>query len=171
MDTSLILTIVQVVAVAVVPIVVWFIGIKYQDRKAKKDAQLNVFLTLMANRKANPITREWVNSLNIIDVVFQDDKKVRQAWKEYYDSLNNKSPHFETNNSYMLDLLSEMAMSLGYKDLKQTEIDAFYNPQLFLDQNKLQKQLIEENLRVLKHSKNLSEPFTDDEYKQLYQQE
>lgn len=171
MDTNLILAIAQVVAVAVVPIIVWFFGIKYQDRKAKKDAQLRVFLTLMANRKANPITRDWVNSLNIIDVVFQENKRVRQAWKEYYDSLNNKSPHFETNNSYMLDLLSEMALSLDYKDLKQTEIDAFYNPQLFLNQNELQNQLISENLRVLKHSKNLSEPFTDDEYNQLYPDE
>ncbi len=62
MDTNLILAIAQVVAVAVVPIIVWFFGIKYQDRKAKKDAQLRVFLTLMANRKANPITRDWVNS-------------------------------------------------------------------------------------------------------------
>lgn len=168
MDTNLILTIVQVVAVAVVPIIVWFIGIKYQDRKAKKDAQLNVFLTLMANRKANPITREWVNSLNIIDVVFQDDKRVRQAWKEYFDSLNNKSPHFDSNNSYMLDLLSEMALSLGYKDLKQTEIDTFYNPQLFLDQNKMQNQLIAENLRVLQHSKSYSDSFTDEEYKKRY---
>lgn len=168
MDTNLILTIVQVVAVSVVPIIVWLMGIKYQDRKAKKDAQLNVFLTLMANRKSNPITKEWVDSLNIIDVVFQDDKKVRQAWKEYFDSLNNKSPHFDSNNSYMLDLLSEMALSLGYKDLKQTEIDTFYNPQLFLDQNKLQNQLLTENLRVLQRSKSCAESFTDEEYNKLY---
>lgn len=163
MDTNLVLTIAQVLAVAVVPIIVWFIGIKYQDRKAKKNAQMNVFLTLMANRKANPISKEWVDSLNIIDVVFQDNKKVRQAWKEYFDSLNNKSPHFETNNSYMLDLLSEMALSLGYKDLKQTEIDAFYNPQLFLNQSNLQNQILNENLRVLRHSKSFSESLSDEE--------
>ena len=163
MDTNLVLTIAQVLAVAVVPIIVWFIGIKYQDRKAKKNAQMNVFLTLMANRKAIPISKEWVDSLNIIDVVFQDNKKVRQAWKEYFDSLNNKSPHFETNNSYMLDLLSEMALSLGYKDLKQTEIDAFYNPQLFLNQSNLQNQILNENLRVLRHSKSFSESLSDEE--------
>ena len=163
MDTNIVLTIAQIIAVAVVPIIVWFLGIKYQDRKAKKNAQMNVFLTLMANRKANPISKEWVDSLNIIDVVFQDNKKVRQAWKEYFDSLNNKSPHFETNNSYMLDLLSEMALSLGYKDLKQTEIDAFYNPQLFLDQSNLQNQFLKENLRVLRHSKSFSESFSEEE--------
>ena len=140
----------------------------YQDRKAKNDAKLNVFFSLLANRKSAPITKEWVDSLNVIDVVFQDEKKVREAWKAYHDSLNNKSPHFASNNSYMLDLLSEMAQSLGYKDLKQTEIDSFYSPQQFVDQNKMHNELMTENLRILRHSKNLSEPYTDEEYNRLY---
>lgn len=29
----------------------------------------------MADRKSNPITKEWVDALNTIDVVFQDNKK------------------------------------------------------------------------------------------------
>ena len=116
----------QIIAVAIIPIIVWVLGIKYQDRRTKKDAQLNLFLTLMANRKSNPITKEWIDALNTIDVVFQDNIKVRHAWREYLDSLNNKSPHFETSNSFLLDLLSEMSMAVGYGNLKQTEIDRFY---------------------------------------------
>lgn len=73
----------QIIAVAVIPIIVWVLGIKYQDRKAKKDAQLRVFLTLMADRKSNPITKEWVDAINIIDVVFQDNKEVRHACRGY----------------------------------------------------------------------------------------
>lgn len=78
----------QILAVAIIPIIVWWLGIKYQDRKAKKEAQMRLFLTLMADRKSNPITKEWVDALNTIDVVFQDNKKVRHAWREYLDSLN-----------------------------------------------------------------------------------
>ena len=167
MDTNIILAIVQIASVSLVPLIVWILGIIYQNRKAKTDAQLRVFLTLMANRKSNPITKEWVDSLNIIDVVFQDNRKIREAWKSYLDSLNDKSPHFDSNNSYMLDLLSEMALSLGYKDLKQTEIDSFYNPQLFLSQQNIQNKLIEENLRVLKHSKSFAESLSDDEINQM----
>ena len=121
----------QILAVAIIPIIVWWLGIKYQDRKAKKEAQMRLFLTLMADRKSNPITKEWVDALNTIDVVFQDNKKVRHAWREYLDSLNEKSPHFDSSNSFRLDLLSEMAMALGYKNLKQTEIDRFYSPKYF----------------------------------------
>ena len=121
----------QIIAVAIIPIIVWVLGIKYQDRRTKKDAQLNLFLTLMANRKSNPITKEWIDALNTIDVVFQDNIKVRHAWREYLDSLNNKSPHFETSNSFLLDLLSEMSMAVGYGNLKQTEIDRFYLTEYF----------------------------------------
>ena len=32
----------QIIAVAIIPIIVWVLGIKYQNRKAKKDAQLRI---------------------------------------------------------------------------------------------------------------------------------
>ena len=164
MDTNLILSIVQITSVAFIPIIVWFIGVRYQDHKAKKQAQLDLFLTLMANRQKNPISEEWVDALNSIDVVFQDNKKVRAAWKEYLDSLNEKSSHFDNQNSYKLDLLSEMAESLGYKQLKQTEIDRFYSPVYFGSQLSRQEILFNETLRVLMRSKSNSDSFTDEEY-------
>lgn len=154
----------QILAVAIIPIIIWFGGIKYQNRKAKRDAQLNLFLTLMANRKANPITREWVDALNTIDVVFQENYKVRHAWREYLDSLNAQSPHFQNNNAFLLDLLSEMALALAYKNLKQTEIDRFYSPTYLGSQMSRQEILFQENLRVLMHSKSTSESFSDEEY-------
>lgn len=164
MDTSVILSIVQVVSVALIPLIVWFIGVKYQDRKTKKQAKLDLFLTLMANRQKNPISREWVDGLNSIDVVFQDDKKVRAAWREYLDSLNEKSAHFDNSNSYKLDLLSEMAESLGYKQLKQTEIDRFYSPVYFGSQQSRLEVLTDEMIRVLMHSKSEAESFSNEEY-------
>lgn len=164
MDTNLILSIVQIVSVAAVPFIVWYIGVKYQDRKTKKDAQLKLFLTLMANRQKTPISEEWVDALNSIDVVFQENKKVRSAWKEYLDSLDHKSSHFENQNSYKLDLLSEMAESLGYKQLKQTEIDRFYSPVYFGSQQSRQEILQNEVIRVLMHSKSEAESFTEEEY-------
>ena len=136
----------QIIAVAIIPIIVWFIGIKYQNRKAKKDAQMSLFLTLMANRKSNPITKEWVDALNTIDVVFQENNGVRHAWREYLDSLNEKSPHF----------------------LKQTEIDRFYSPKYFGSQMSRQEIMFQEYLRVLMHSRNFSEGFSEEEYQSHY---
>lgn len=164
MDTNIILAIAQVAAVSIVPVIVWFIGIKYQDYKSKRQAQLDLFLTLMANRQKSPISEQWVDALNSIDVVFQNNRKVRSAWRNYLDSLNQKSAHFDNQNAYKLDLLSEMAESLGYKQLKQTEIDRFYSPVYFGSKQSRQEILFNENLRVLMHSKSVSESFTDEEF-------
>ena len=164
MDTNIVLSIVQVFSVAIIPIIVWYLGIKYQNRKSRKQAQLDLFLTLMANRQKNPISEAWVDALNSIDVVFQDNKEVRAAWKAYLDSLNQKSAQFDNQNSYKLDLLSEMAESLGYKQLKQTEIDRFYNPVYFGSQQSRQEILYNETLRVLMHSKSEAESFSDEEF-------
>lgn len=164
MNWEVIVAIGQIVAVAIIPVVVWFLGVKHQNRKAKRDAQERVFFTLMADRGTNPITKDWVDALNVIDVVFQDNAKVRNAWKEYLASLNEKSPHFDTQNSFKLDLLSEMAMALGYKNLKQTEIDRFYSPKYFGSQMSRQEFLFQENLRILTNSKSFSETFTPEEY-------
>lgn len=130
MDTNLILTVVQIIAVAIVPLTVWVLGVKWQGRNAKVEAKRKLFFALMANRKATP-NKEWVDALNTIDIVFQDDKRVRRAWRDYYDSLDETSQYNKETNAFKLDLLSEMALSLGYKDLKQTEIDRFYSPKYF----------------------------------------
>lgn len=150
-NLQLLIGIGQIIAVAIIPIIVWVLGIKYQDRRTKKDAQLNLFLTLMANRKSNPITKEWIDALNTIDVVFQDNIKVRHAWREYLDSLNNKSPHFETSNSFLLDLLSEMSMAVGYGNLKQTEIDRFYLSVYFTNQLKANEDLTQSFQKTLNY--------------------
>ena len=167
MDTSLIFTIVQVVAVAIVPLVVWWLGIRWQKSKAKDDAKRNLFFTLMANRKITPPNKEWVDALNTIDIVFQDNKKVRKAWREYYDSLDERSQYNSDSNSFKLDLLSEMANALGYKDLKQTEIDRFYSPKYFTNVQNSQNALTSELIRVLSHSKSYAESLSDEEYTRI----
>lgn len=164
--TELIIGIGQILAVAIIPIITWIGGIKYQNRKSKRETRLKLFLTLMANRGTTPITREWVDALNTIDVVFQDKPKIRHAWREYLDSLNPQHPHFQDNKAYRLDLLSEMALALGYKNLKQTEIDRFYSPQYFGSQMSRQEFLMQECLRVLMRSKSITESYTEEEYKE-----
>ena len=152
MNTNLWLAIAQIISVAVIPIIVWLMGVMWNCTTAKENAKRELFFTLMANRKSVVISKEWVDALNQIDVVFQDNKKVRRAWCEYFDSLNEKSQYNDDKESFLLDLLSEMANSLGYKDLKQTEISRFYNPQAFPNQQQIASLINTELIRVLSHS-------------------
>ena len=137
MDTPVILSICQVIAVAAIPLIIWLVGNKQMRKKEKLDAKRGLFYTLMKQRKTLYVSPERADALNLIDVVFQDDDKVREAWKNYLISLNPNSAEFQNNNAYLLDLLSEMAQSLGYKSLKQTEIDRFYQPQATIEDKRI----------------------------------
>lgn len=125
---------------------------------------MDLFLSLMAHRKKNPISMELVDSLNKIDVVFQDCKQVRAAWRAYLDSLHPNSQHFDNTNSFQLDLLSEIANELGYKNLKQTELDRFYSPQGHGTQAQIHDLFWRENIRVLMRTKSQGIAFTDEEF-------
>lgn len=166
MEASLILSICQIVAVAVIPLLVWWISRCHETTKAKRDAKRELFFSLMKNRKTYYASKEKVDALNMIDVVFQDDIKVRKSWKDYLESLNANSPNFQNNNSYLLDLLSDMAMSLGYKELRQTEIDRFYEPQVYYEDRNNHVRIQNELMRVLAASKSFSESRSEQDFDQ-----
>ena len=59
-----------------------------------------------------------------------------------------------------------MGNSLGYKDLKQTEIDRFYSPKYFGRVESSQEILLQETIRVLNRSKSYTENFDEAEYQE-----
>lgn len=156
----------ELISITLIPFIIWFMGIMFQDRQSKRKAKEVLFLTLIANRKAYPINKEYADALNQIDVIFQDNKKVRNAWRAYFDSLHPSSQHFGTSNSFLLDLLSEIANDLNYKDLKQTELDRFYSPQGFANDTQTVATFYQEYIRVLANSKSLAKGYTSKELKQ-----
>ncbi len=150
MDTQIILSICQIIAVAAIPLIIWLVGNQQMRRKEKIEAKRELFFTLMKQRKTFFVSSERADALNLIDVVFQDDSKVREAWKNYLSSLNPNSAEFQNNNAYLLDLLSEMAQSLGYKSLKQTEIDRFYEPQAAIEEKNIERQALTETIKAMR---------------------
>ncbi len=145
----------NILAVIIGPIVAIVITLWYQSRKEKRDIKQRIFLTLMAHRRSNPPHPALVEVLNTLDVVFEDKLKVVQLWHEYYDltcAVPLNEPLLE--HKY-IDLLSEIAHSLGYTKLKQTDIEKFYNPRGIADQYTLQNKIQQELLRVLENTSEL----------------
>lgn len=74
-------------------------------------------MTLMMSRTG--WTTDSVRALNTLDIVFSDDRAVREAWRQYYDrlSVDNPSPmELQKIQEAQYSLLESMAISLGYKD-------------------------------------------------------
>lgn len=90
-----------------------------------------------------------------IDVVFADSPKVRLLWKRYYGLLAKFTPESEEERRHTwLELLSEIAAELGYKDLKQVDLDKFYFPQAHVDADETRKKIESQLLRVLENTEH-----------------
>jgi hypothetical protein len=149
---------ITVAALVIGPVSAVIITLWYQQRTEKQAAKQRLFAALMSQRKSNPPNFEYVNALNLIDVVFQDDHAVVEKWRELYDELNHQPPaqvNWTRVGHLKIDLLSNMATSLGYRRLRQTDIDRFYQPQAHAAQGALSQELQTEFLRVLKDTQSL----------------
>ena len=145
----------NIIAVVSGPIIAVLITLWYHSHKQKQDAKRQLFFTLMAHRKSSPPTTDWVDSLNLIDVIFSSHPKVVTLWHEYYLILHQKPFDFETSEYKYLDLLLAMARCLGYRNILQTDIDKFYSPQAHGDQAILSTRIQQEFLRVLENTQSL----------------
>jgi hypothetical protein len=148
--------IITVIALVVGPVSAVIITLWYQRRSERRAAKRQLFVALMAHRKAAP-TPEWVNALNLIDVIYADDSEVVELWHRLYDTLTTQPFNNQQFGHQYINLLSNMARSLGYRSLQQTDIDKFYAPQALGDQATLQVETQKEWLRVLKATPNLRE--------------
>lgn len=129
---------------------IWF-----QRRKDRHDAQQRLFLTLMAHRRSNPPTYDWVSSLNLIDVVFANHRTVVDLWHQYYDLLSQDPVNWHLAEPKYLDLLAAMSGVLGYRKLSQTDISKYYSPRAHGNQAQMNIETQAELLRVLKRTERL----------------
>ena len=131
--TLLILS-VTVYWIATSPIKAVEIGRKLDNEQNKYNAKLDLFLTLFSLR-GNPSHYDFVNNLNKIDVVYEDSPKVLFSWAKLYESLHHPNQNNAVQSWELLrtDLLSEMALTLGYNALKQTTIQKSYVPKIHSD--------------------------------------
>jgi hypothetical protein len=148
--------IVTIIALILGPVIAVAITLWSQKRSEKRNAKQQLFTRLMAHRRAGPI-REWVNALNIIDVVYAGDTRVVQLWHQLYDILSARPFNEQTFGHKYIDLLSAMVSSLGYRSLTQTDIDKFYAPQSLGDQAVRELETQTEWLRVLKATPSLQQ--------------
>lgn len=61
------------------------------NRSEKRKDKMQIFKTFMTSRIYG-WTPDSVNALNIIDIVYSDDKKVRAAWKDLNDKFRVTNP-------------------------------------------------------------------------------
>jgi hypothetical protein len=106
------------------------VGRQLNNEQQKDNAKRNLFLTLFALR-GSPLNYDFVKGLNQIDIVFEDSQPVLDAWHKLYDSLHlDGQVNPEINWGVLrVELLSSMAIHLGYSRIRQTDMIREYYPQ------------------------------------------
>ena len=129
--------ILTLIAIVVIPILAVLVSQWLQNRSEKRKDKMQIFKILMTSRIYG-WTPDMVNALNIIDIVFADDKNVRAAWKDLNDKYHISNPdqqHLKKIQDSQYKLLEEIANSLGYKNKITWEtIQNPYFPQGLADQ-------------------------------------
>lgn len=142
--------IINIIAIIISPIVAVIVGQYLQNKSKKREDKLEIFKILMVSRGLGWST-ESVRALNIIEVVFSDDKNVLNQWKKYYDKLCVEEPNETELSKIKIEgdkLLEVIAKSLGYKITWET-IQNPYIPRGLTNNLSQQKQYMNNQLSVM----------------------
>ena len=144
------MSIVNLIAIVVIPIVAVIIGQMLQNRAQKRNDKIQIFKILMTSRVYG-WTNESVQALNLLEIVFADDKAVCKQWKVYYDKLCVENPTDTELSKIKKEkdrLLEIMAKSLGYKNITLATIQSPYIPKGMTEQ-KVQQQKYQNDQSVI----------------------
>ncbi len=98
--------------------------------RAKRDRRLAIFQTLMATRATNLSSRH-VEALNAVPIDFYKDKKVMDAWEEYFAHLTNAPADNPTWGPKRLDLFVKLLAVIGSRvgyDFNVAQMNRIYFP-------------------------------------------
>ena len=163
---------VMVVAVLIGPILAVQAQKFVEKIRDKRDRRLQIFKSLMSTR-AERVSREHVQSLNLIDIEFygrlifgirlqtQKEKAVTNAWKNYNAHLNDKTyptidDWYRDGDGLFTKMLYEMSQALGYDfDEVQLKRDA-YKPEAHVNLENAQLAVLDGLAKALNNQNSLS---------------
>lgn len=147
---DIIVSILTILAIFTGPIAAVRISRHLDDHQLKKNRRMDVFRTLMRTRRV-PMVPDHVGALNVVEIEFQDERAVVDAWREYLRDLGDIGPtnptpdqmrvRFEARSTRLTKLLHEMAKALNFEIEQMDIFQGGYAPQGWLDNEQAQKTL------------------------------
>jgi len=98
--------------------------------REKQSRRLTIFRTLMGTRAQN-LNPAHVEALNAVPIDFYKDKKVMDAWEEYFMHLTTSTAHDPTWGPKRIDLFVKLLAAIGSKvgyQFNVAEMNRIYFP-------------------------------------------
>lgn len=152
------LTALTILAILAGPIVAVWITRRLDDRRLKQTRRMDVFRTLMRTRRVT-LSPDHVGALNLVEIEFQDEKSVIDAWRQYFESLGARWPNdlqepeiehrLKRRSALLTKLLHAMATALDF-EIEQLDIfEGGYAPQGWQDDEQAIKEIRYRLLQLL----------------------
>jgi len=110
-----IVAVLNLIAVLLIPVVAVIVGQYLQERVQKRKDKMQIFQCLMTRRITGWAALEAVNTINSIDIIFTDNKEIRNQLSVWKSKCRKDIPSEEQYRE-QCKLLELMANDLGYKD-------------------------------------------------------
>lgn len=131
--------ILTITALILGPLLAVCVGRNLDDRRLKRERRMDVFRTLMRTRRET-LSFDHVSALNLVEVEFQSDRKVIDAWKDYLDYLCQKPG--KTHGEELSDDMSEPERQIRNER---------YDSRIMLERQELLIKLLRVMARTLDH--------------------
>lgn len=129
----------------------------YKDFKDKKDQQKELFIRMVKAKSYIQIPQMLINDMNIIEIIFRNNKKVLDKYRDYYEILCLPENQIDIDNQMgvYLDLLREIGNVVGYKHLDNKTLISRYIPNAAIDDHYATNEFNKELLSYLKSGNEL----------------
>lgn len=128
--------IVNIIAIIISPIIATLITLYISKRNEIRNEKLRILRILMVTRM-NRACIDYANALNLIDVVFYNSKKVRQAYKELLEMYYKENVSDNEANIKNLKLIESIIEDIGYsKKINWNEVSIPYSPKWYFQELK-----------------------------------
>lgn len=157
---QIILTVLNIFAVILSPIIALWISNKIQEKKEKRNDKLWILKTLMIQR-ATIQDVNYVNALNLIDLIFVDSSNVRKAYKALYNEYLKRGESFnhEKVHRARTKLIETIVNDLGYKDkITWEDIQELYVPEWLVEEIKKRNQITDAQSNVANFINSMTKP-------------
>ena len=124
----------QLIVNIISPIIATLITLYISKRNEIRNEKLRILRILMVTRM-NRACIDYANALNLIDVVFYNSKKVRQAYKELLEMYYKENVSDNEANIKNLKLIESIIEDIGYsKKINWNEVSIPYSPKWYFQE-------------------------------------
>jgi hypothetical protein len=125
------------------PLIALWIGGILARRRERRDRRYQVFMRLMGDRAVKMFDAESVRLLNSIDVIFSDNKRVRDAYGSFFNAVTSfkigQDVSVHEVESLRIDLLRAMSEDLRMgRQLSNSDFYRQYQPEHIFQKSQIE---------------------------------